>query len=283
MPQPHRAVAWLRSAALALLVVAACPAVAASLELDIGQAARKLGTAALLARDDVREVAIARDVAYRRPMRYRAVPLRALLPALRPADHLQFTARDGFTAEIPAALFLDGRGSVAWLAIEDPARPWPRLPGKAASAGPFYLVWTDPQAAGIGPEQWPYQVVAIRRLAPVAERFPALLPDPALPADSQVRRGFAVFQATCFACHTLNGAGAARMGPDLNIPYNPTEYLRADLLRAYLRDPQSLRRWPAARMPGFDRNDLSDVDLDAVLAYLGHMAGRKSAPVAPTR
>ena len=87
-----------------------------------------------------------------------------------------------------------------------------------------------------------------------------------------------MFQRTCLACHTLNGAGASQLGPDLNIPYGPTEYLRADLLRAYLRDPQSLRRWPQAKMPGFTRQALPDADLDAVLAYLRHMAGRK-APV----
>ena len=31
-------------------------------------------------------------------------------------------------------------------------------------------------------------------------------------------------------------------------------------------------------MPGFDRKALSDADLDAVLAYLQHMAGRKATP-----
>ncbi len=137
-------------------------------------------------------------------------------------------------------------------------------------------MWTHPQAAHVGPEQWPYQLAAIRKLAGVAERFPALLPDPALPSDSDVQRGFAVFQRSCLACHTLNGQGDAKLGPDLNIPHNPTEYLRADLLRAFIRNPQSLRQWPQAKMQGFDTQALSDADLDAVLAYLRHMAGRKA-------
>ena len=136
-------------------------------------------------------------------------------------------------------------------------------------------MWTKPQAERIGPEQWPYRLATIRKLESVAARFPAILPDPTLPADGPVRRGLAVFQATCFACHTLNGAGDATLGPDLNIPYNPTEYLRADLLRAYIRNPQSLRRWPQAKMPGFDPRALSDADLDAVLAYLRYMAAHK--------
>jgi len=187
-------------------------------------------------------------------------------------------ARTGFVAEIPAALILNRSGSAAWLAIEDPARPWPALPDGHGRAGPFYVVWTQPRAAGVGPEQWPYQLAAIRRADRVAVRFPAILPDPATPADSAVRRGLAVFQRTCFACHTLNGAGDARLGPDLNIPHNPTEYLRADLLRGYIRNPQSLRRWPQGKMPGFDSRALSDADLDDLLAYLRHMAGRKAMP-----
>jgi cytochrome c1 len=61
----------------------------------------------------------------------------------------------------------------------------------------------------------------------------------------------------------------------LNLPHNPTEYLRTDLLRAFIRNPQSLRQWPQAKMQGFDTHALSAADLDAVLAYLRHMAGRK--------
>lgn len=258
---------------LALLV--ALPAGAAELKLDLGQGTRTLQSTELAERKDARTIDIAQDVAYRRSMRYRAVPLKALLAGATPADHLQFVADDGFAAEIPAALILAGHGAEAWLAVEDPGQPWPALPGKTQSAGPFYVVWTHPEAGGINPEQWPYQLAAIRKMDEVASRFPAMAPDPALPPGSPERHGFEVFQRICLACHTLNGQGDAKLGPDLNIPYNPTEYLRADLLRAYVRDPQSLRRWPQAKMPGFDPKALSDADLDALLAYLSHMAGRK--------
>jgi mono/diheme cytochrome c family protein len=265
------------SALFLLALCLALPATAAELRIDLGNGVHSYSIAQLLARPDVRTITIPADVAYKRPMHYRAVPLRALLDGVMPADQLQFVAGDGFAAEIPAALVLGDAGSQAWLAIEDPARPWPLLAGKHASAGPFYLVWTRPQRARINPEQWPYQLASIRRLSGIATRFPAILPDPALPSDSTARRGFAVFQRTCFACHTLNGEGDARLGPDLNIPHNPIEYLRADLLRAFIRNPQSLRRWPQAKMQGFDTQALSDTELDDVLAYLRHMAGRKIA------
>jgi len=249
---------------------------AAELRIDLGHGAKTWNTTQLLARADAREISIPADVAYRRTMRYRAVPLLALLPALAPGEHLQFVARDGFVAEMPAAMLLDRRGAQAWLAVEDPAHPWPALAGSTRSAGPFYLVWTNPQTAHIGPEQWPYQLAAIRMLADADTRFPAIVPQADAGAD--VRHGFDVFKRTCFACHTMNGEGDATLGPDLNLPYNPTEYLRADLLRGFIRNPQSLHRWPEAKMHGFPTQDsLSDADLDAVLAYLRYMAKHKAA------
>jgi mono/diheme cytochrome c family protein len=248
---------------------------AATLTVDLGHAVTTYDTGSLLRRPDVRTITVPNDVAFHRTMHYRAVPLAALLKGADARDHLQFVASDGFAAEMPASLVLDAHRSEAWLAIEDPAKPWPALSKHRGSAGPFYIVWTQPQGAPVNPEQWPYQLAAIRKLGGVAARFPAIVPDPSLPAGDVVQRGFAVFQRTCFACHTLNGQGDARLGPDLNLPHNPTEYLRADLLRAFIRDPQSLRRWPQAKMQGFNAQALSDADLDAVLAYLRHMAQRR--------
>jgi len=260
-----------------LALGAALSAHAAELKIDLGHGVTTYRTEALLKRHDVRTISVPADVAFHRTMHYRAVPLTALLEGIDTSDHLQFVADDGFAAEIPATLLLNKQGSEAWLAIEDPAQPWPALNKDHGHAGPFYIVWTQPQAAQVNPEQWPYQLATIRKLDGVAARFPAILPDPSLPADSVVQRGFVVFQHTCFACHTLNGAGDAKLGSDLNLPHNPTEYLRADLLRAFIRDPQSLRQWPQAKMQGFDTTALSDADLDAVIAYLRHMAERKTA------
>jgi mono/diheme cytochrome c family protein len=255
----------------------ALPVMAAQVTIDLGHGLQTWTTAQLLARADARTISIPADVAFKRPMHYRAVPLRALLPGLSPGEHLQFVATDGFAAEIDSDLLLDGHGAQAWLAIEDPARPWPEFGKDHAHAGPFYVVWTNSQLAHVSSEQWPYQLSAIRTSKTVAERFPAIFPDASLPATSDIQRGFVAFRRTCFACHTLNGQGDAKLGPDLNIPHNPTEYLRADLLRAFIRDPQSLRRWPQAKMHGLDTQALSDAELDDVLAYLRYMAGRKVA------
>ncbi|MFJ4343899.1 c-type cytochrome [Pseudomonas sp. NPDC089401] len=261
---------------LALVIVLfSLPLSAAQLQLELGGTLRPVDSSELLKHPQAREISIPQDVSYKRPMRYRAVPVAALLEGVKADDHLQAVALDGFAAEMPAGPLLQAGPARAWLAIEDPAKPWPALAQGKPSAGPFYLVWTDPQASGIRPEQWPFQIATIRRLAPVEQRFPALLPDPRLAANDPVRQGFALFQQNCLACHRLNGAGDAQFGPDLNVPHNPTEYFRPEYLRMYIRDPQSLRHWPQARMPGFGKDVLSEQDLDALLAYLKHMAGRR--------
>lgn len=258
---------------LALMLAGATPAIAAELHLELHGKTHQWRTADLLRHPQAQDISIEQDVSYKRDMTYRAVPVRVLLEGVTAGDHIQVVAEDGFAAEIPAAPLLNERGAVAWLAVEDPAQPWPPRTAGRPSAGPFYLVWQDPQAGDIGPEQWPFQVATIRTLAPVSERFPALLP--AADAGTEVQAGLAHFQKHCLACHRLNGAGDAQFGPDLNIPYNPTEYFAGDFLQRYIRDPQQLRRWPEGRMPGFGRTVLSDHDLQQLVAYLRHMAGRK--------
>lgn len=256
-----------------LAICVGLPVFAVELTLELPGGTQVWQSTELLTHPDAQTIQIPDDVAYKRDMHYRAVPLAALLKGVAPGDHLQAVARDGFAAELAAAPLLAQQGARAWLAVEDPAQPWPPLAKGKPSAGPFYLVWENPRAAAIGPEQWPFQVVRIRRLAPLAERFPTLLP--AVTAGNDIQAGFAQFQKNCLACHRLNGAGDSQFGPDLNLPHNPTEYLAGDFLRQYIRDPQSMRRWPQGRMPGFSPQVLSDAELQQLLAYLRHMAGRK--------
>lgn len=233
--------------------------------------------AALLGLPNATTVTIPRDVAYNREMTYRAVPVGTLLAGVAADESIRFVAHDGFVATLFAAPLLSGGpGAVAYLAVETSDAPWPPLKsGDTASAGPFYLVWTHPERGGIVPEQWPYQIARIESVAPLARRYPAMVPVAGLSNRDQARRGFAVFEKHCAVCHTLNLGGDASVGPDLNVPYNPTEYMRVDALRRLIRDPQSLRRWPAAKMPGFPASVLSDRDLNDLLAYLRHMADRK--------
>lgn len=266
----------MRAALLLTLIILSCAAQAAEFEVQLNDGRHAWSSSELLEHPQARDIEIIDDVSYKRTMHYRAVPISALLEGVAPGDHLQAVALDGFAAELPAAILLAKEGAKAWLAIEDPQHPWPPLAQGKPSAGPFYLVWTDPAASQVGPEQWPFQVARIRQLAPVEQRFPALLP--ATDADSEIQAGFAAYQKNCMACHRLNGAGDSEFGPDLNIPHNPTEYFSGDFLQRYIRDPQSLRRWPQGRMPGFSEQVLPPAELERLIAYMGHMAQRKSAP-----
>jgi mono/diheme cytochrome c family protein len=273
----RRATNWFGGLCLCLFVSFAC-ASEPVLTTVIGGKTATHKAAELLARADAVTVTVPRDIAYGRGTTYRAIPLAALLPAVAPAATVRFTAGDGFATALPAWQLLAQAesGARAWLAVEPVDASWPPLrAGDPASAGPFYLVWTQPERGRIVPEQWPYRITRIEEMPPLAVRFPAIVPAAGLAADGPVKRGFATFTKNCIVCHTLNLAGDGSIGPDLNVPYNPTEYLRADLLRRFIRDPQSLRRWPSTRMPAFDANVLSDRELNDVVAYLKYMANRK--------
>ncbi len=238
--------------------------------------------AALLALPASTQVTIPQDVAYQREMTFHAVPVASVLSGVRAEETIRFVTRDGFVASLPAAALLaGGDGAVAYLAVEATDAPWPPLKaGDVASAGPFYLVWLRPERGAIVREQWPYQVVRIEAVAPLAKRYPMVAPATSLSARDPARRGFEVYVKDCSVCHTMNLGGDSTVGPDLNLPYNPTEYMRPDALRRVIRDPQSLRRWPETRMPAFGAKVISDRELADLMAYLRHMADRKASVAA---
>jgi mono/diheme cytochrome c family protein len=234
----------------------------------------------LLARPDntVIDIHGAGDI-YRHAVRYHAVPLLALLALLGSLttdqfDTLQAEASDGFVSQIPLSLIARGAngGSVAWVAVEDPAHPWPALPNARESAGPFYLVWDHPERSGIGREQWPYRVTKLTLVAGPLRRWPQLAVAGAVPPDAPARRGQNVFIFNCIHCHRMKGGGASTTGPDLGLPMAVTRYLSDFGLRAIIRDPASVRSWPEQHMIGFSKTALSDADLDALVAYLHAMS-----------
>jgi mono/diheme cytochrome c family protein len=248
----------------------------ASLTVTLGDTTRSYSAAELLARPDASEITIPDDASYGRSMTYRAVPLLALLGfSIDPAfGTLEARATDGFVAQIPLSLVARGAGggSVAWIAVEDGAAPWPALKGKSVGAGPFYLVWEHPERSNVQSEQWPYQLAAITATESPAHRWPQMTVGAEVAGDAPARRGQAVFATQCLPCHRMKGAGAADVGPDLGTPMSPTQYMSADGLRRLIRNPKAVRTWPQQQMPGFDAQTLPDADLDALIAYLAYMA-----------
>jgi mono/diheme cytochrome c family protein len=235
----------------------------------------------LLVRPDATTIGVVRDVTYRVPMTYRAVPVASLLVGmtLPPDSVIEAVTLDGFIAQLPPDLLLntDESKAVAWLAIEPADHPWPPIPQKDTRAGPFYIVWTGAAVGTIRSEQWPYQMAKLVSQPSLATRWPVLAVNSALPTTDPVRAGQALFVVQCLPCHKLNGAGASDVGPDLNLPQNPTEYLTPQGLHDLIRNPKAVRTWPALAMPPFPPDYLNDREIGLVVAYLKHMAGRKQA------
>jgi mono/diheme cytochrome c family protein len=244
----------------------------AFLSLTFGDRTVRLSRTELLSSPGLRVIDVPASAGYRRPMRYQAIPLARLIPK-PPSESVQFKASDGFVANIPSGLLYGP--SQPWLAIESPQTPWPPLGRDGQSAGPFFLVWLMPEKVGISPEQWPYRIISISEAPALEKRFPALLPKSR--ANSPEQRGLRVFVANCSVCHKLNGAGDAAVGPDLNDPYNPTEYFQEAFLRKLIRAPASVRDWGQRIMPGFSPAALTDAQLDDLLAYLRQMARQRLA------
>jgi mono/diheme cytochrome c family protein len=264
-----------------LLLMPGSAAAEPVLDVIIGGQTRHFGGDELLHRPDVAHVSVANDIAYGKAMDYIAVPLAALLAPFNPPANsvIESVAIDGFAAQLPLELVTntDPAKAVAWLAIEPDDPHWPMLPGKAESAGPFYIVWTGAAVAKIRSEQWPYQVKRLESQVSPLQRWPALDVDPALPASDPIRAGLALYKTQCLPCHTLNGAGAGTVGPDMNQPMNPLQYMTRDGLHALIRDSKSVRSWPAMTMPGFSAQQMSDQEIDLVIAYLADMAARRAS------
>jgi mono/diheme cytochrome c family protein len=248
-----------------------------TLIIELNGERRHFSAAELLANPATRVIEIPQDADYRRPMLYQAIPLLDLLHGLPTGmtHTLEARAIDGFASQIPWTLIARGAsgGAVAWIAIEDPAHPWPHLDGRAYSAGPFYLVWEHPERSGVASEQWPYALASLTGGSDPLQRWPQLSLDVSVPASDPARRGQEVFIVQCLPCHRLRGAGAGEKGPDLGLPMPVTAYITEVGLRALMRDPAAVRNWPQRQMPGFDAANLSASDIDAVIAYLGHITG----------
>jgi hypothetical protein len=75
-----------------------------TITVTVGNETRSFTRGKLLARPDATTIQVARDVAYRAPMTYRAVPVAALLAGMTiPADSvIEAVALNGFVAQTPA-------------------------------------------------------------------------------------------------------------------------------------------------------------------------------------
>jgi mono/diheme cytochrome c family protein len=261
-----------------LLLAVSLPAAEKEPMLMIG--GKTYGISELLRRPELESITVKKDPAYGgNEQSYQAIRAAILFgeTKLREDEVVQVRCLDGFVASISKERMMgNGAGhSVAYIAIEEPKSKWPSMPSKpgSGSAGPFYLVWLRPEVSGILQEEWPYQVAAFEVKGTLKELYPRIFPKH---EDPKVVRGLKLFQQTCFACHTINQQGPSQVGPDLNLPLNPTEYLKESVLPLYIRDPKAIRSWEGSKMPGFDLATLSDEDIANIVSYLTEMAAEKA-------
>ena len=266
--------------ALACVVAPAAAAQSPTLTVYGRDLTRTYTLKALLATADVRSVTVA-DPVYRRTMTYRAIPLATLLKTtgIGTDDHVQARAIDSFSVGIPGRLAAsaDPAQVEAFLAIEDPAAPWPPIPGKQdkASAGPFYIIWRRAPSAQLSPEYWAYRLAALAVTDNPMKRWPGLAVGPEVAMGDRIRTGLDRFVAVCMACHRFNGEGEGEQGPDLGRPMNVTDYFQIPALKKLIRNPASVRQWPEQKMLGFDQAALSDSDLDAIVDWLAYKAKQR--------
>ncbi len=256
---------------IVLAALIAAPSATASLAfIDSAGKSQRLTMAELLATSPAVEVSARDDEYGGRKKRYKAFALAAVLERVFKRKNFGdedalLKARDGYVVSMRAEKLVQDK---AYIAIDDLDVPGFEPVGpKKVNPGPFYLVWARDDQHDLTAFPRPYQLDSIE-LASFESRFPHTLPTGE--ADgSPARKGFATFKTLCVHCHAVNREGG-RVGPELNVPKNVTEYWSEAQIKAYIKNPLSFRY---GNMP--PNPQLSDADLDNVLAYLRAMAKRK--------
>jgi len=159
--------AAMRSACILSICLLSFSLAAAETDARLKVGSKSYAVSELLKRPELETITVKHDPAYDgREMHYQAIRATALFAEtnFRDDEVVQFRCLDGFVASISKERIMHaGPGqSVAYIAIENPKSKWPDLPLKtpSGSAGPFYLVWLNPERSGILQEEWPYQMVA---------------------------------------------------------------------------------------------------------------------------
>lgn len=242
----------------------------------LGKEVAALDLPQLLRAAPARELA-GEDPYYERHKRFRALPLEPILTAafgedvaaLRQRDFV-LRARDGYAVPLSGARLCEGGAHIAIADLE--LADWEPIGPQRANPGPFYLVWARPEQGRLATHPRPWQLASIE-IVSGEQLFPHAVPH-GTAADSAAGRGALLFRARCIACHAINRDGG-RVGPDLNVPQNITEYRPAAQIRAYIREPRTFRY---GNMPAHP--DLGEAQLDELMSYFEVMRTQKYDPEA---
>lgn len=210
------------------------------------------------------------DPYYARTKTYRAFPINLLLEAgfgLPSAELAKqewiLRALDGYAVTMSGERLLETGGHIAFEDVEVPG--WEPIGPTHANPGPYYLVWEKDTQRDEESYPRPWQLARLE-IAPFETLYPHVAPTG---APEAAQRGFAIFKAQCIRCHMINREGG-KVGPELNVPKNVTEYRDLDYLRTFIKNPWAFRY---SAMPPMTH--LSDAQIDDIFAYFTAMKGLK--------
>lgn len=212
------------------------------------------------------------DPYYGRHKRFRAMSLDAILQyaygeevaSLR-RHAFVLHARDGYAVPVEGRRLLEGGAYLAYDDVEHPG--FAPIGPQHVSPAPAYLIWNRTGQSNLETHPRPWQLTSIE-IASFESLYPHTVPTESA-TDSDAMRGFALFRVQCIRCHAINREGG-HVGPDLNVPRSITEYRPEAQIREFIVNPAAFRY---SAMPAHP--DLSNTDLDGLVAYLRAMAALK--------
>jgi cytochrome c2 len=176
---------------------------------------------------------------------------------------IAFTALDGYESVSVLPKMKEKGGYIVFADLD--SNNWEPIGRTDASPGPFYLVWTGKDQLPENEYPWPWQIASINIMR-FPDQYPLVYPQGA-GKGSAAYKGYEIFKGRCVRCHSMNRQGG-KVGPDLNAPRSILTYRSEYMIKEFIRHPSVYRY---TQMP--DHPDLSDQDLNDLIAYFRYMNG----------
>ena len=222
-------------------------------------------------------VKISHDPVYKTSKEYQAYPLAEFLNKITVPDSLKkdelvivFASVDGYKVSMA---YNDALSEQGFIAFKDNAatenKNWLNFKfGKQTmTPAPFYLIWPKKELDEWR-YPWPFQLVSLS-IQPAKAYFGAAAP---VHADDRINNGFALFSRYCIRCHSINLSGG-KVGPELNIPKNISEYFKETELSEFIRNATAFRA--GTKMPNFE-SIITASDARDIVLYLKQMKSEKT-------
>ena len=221
-------------------------------------------------------IKVSHDPVYNKAKEYEAYPLAEILKKITVPDYLKtdelvivFTATDGYKVAMAYSDAIAEQGFIAFRDYGAENKNWLdfNFGKQTMTPAPYYLVWPK---KGLDEWRfpWPFQLASLS-LQPAKVYFGTAAP---AHADARINNGFALFSRYCIRCHSINLSGG-KVGPELNIPKNITEYFKEQELPKFILNATAFRA--GTKMPSFERTISTD-DAEDIVHYLKQMKSEKT-------